>query len=140
MLWVILVAGVGSKLMTLSLHSLLAPWKLVFPSSVEVLTILALLTWARNRTGFWQVGLLSIAWFAHLFCYVDIITGSNLVYDNYSSILGLVAVGQILVCYDTLLHIWFSLGRAVLHWHRSRSVRLASVPSAILHSKGDSGI
>ena len=136
-LWVIFLAGMGSKMLMLFLHSLTAPWKLVFPASVEVLTILALLHFSPNRTGFIQAGLLVVAWGAHVLCYYDLITNSNLVYDNYSTILGWVAVGQIATCYDTLGH---NL-RAILGWaNRLFVVRPASSHASVLHPESHNGL
>ena len=137
---VIFVAGVGSKLLTLSIHGIIAPWKLVFPASVEVLTILVLLHWARNRTGFLQVGLLVVAWGGHVLCWLDLVTGSNIVYDRYSLILGCVALGQIAACYDTFRHNWVALCDAVLRWTRPRDFSVSGADARILRPEGNPGL
>jgi len=76
-------------------------WKLVFPGMVETLTILSLLKWSRNRTGIMQAGLLVIAWFAHVLCYVDLVIQTDFVYSQYENIMLAVAVGQLIAFYDT---------------------------------------
>lgn len=86
-----------------------APWKLLVPSVVEDLTIACLLTWARNRTGYWQVGCLVFAWLAHRLCYVDVLMGSDLIYSRYETVLALVAVAQLAGFYETLSHIFREL-------------------------------
>lgn len=104
--------------------------KLIVPASVETLTILALLTWARNRTGYMQAGLLGIAWLAHALCFYDLQMNTNLVYDNYSQILFWVGVGQLLACYDSVFYNY----RAFIGWaNRGRTVRLASHHASALH-------
>ena len=100
---------IGLLLVIFVTRQIHAPWKLAIPGAGETLTILALIGVARNRTAYFQAILLLIAWCAHLLCYVDCETGSNLVYDHYEQILGGVAVLQILGFHDT----WFSIGRAI---------------------------
>ena len=109
-------------------------WKLVIPATLETATIIALLYWARNRTGYMQAGCLVIAWLAHVLCYADVVTGTNVVYDRYESLLLLVAVAQLAACHDTIIHNLRRMG----HWLdalRPRSpgaFRSASVRSALL--------
>lgn len=83
-------------------NRILGAWKLVIPGALEILTILALLKWARNRTGITQAGLLVIAWLAHVLCYWDCILKTDIVYSRYEAILFWVAVGQLATCYDTM--------------------------------------
>lgn len=131
---VLLIAGVGSHLLMASLRWMDAPWKLVFPALVETITILALLRFSPNRTAFMQVGLLLIAWTAHALCYYDLATGKDIIYSHYETVLGWVAIGQLLACYDTLRHNWNSLVAFLAG--RGRVVRLARGHASILHSPG----
>lgn len=135
---ILLIAGVGSFLLARATHSIIAPWKLVLPASVESLTILALLRWSRNRMGYTQIALLVCAWITHVLCYTDLITGSNLVYDNYEAILGAVAIGQLLACYDTVYHNWLLVRGAFLRWNRPDSVCASGCDAGVLHSEGGS--
>lgn len=90
-------------------HQIEGSWKLIIPGAMETLTVLALLKWARNRTGIMQAGLLVFAWLAHFLCYVDITLKTDLVYSRYEAILFWVSVGQLATCYDTMR---FNLNRA----------------------------
>lgn len=123
---VVLAATIASFLITEWVtRPIHASWKLAIPATVETLTILALLHWAKNRTGYLQAGLLSIAWATHVLCYYDLNANTNLVYDNYGRILAAVAVGQIAACYDTPLH-YFKSWLASVRASRGRSVPVAS--------------
>ncbi len=106
---IVLIASLASEVIvdeiTRPIHG---AWKLVIPSGVEFITILALLKWARNRTGILQASLLVIAWLAHLLCYADIALKTDLVYSRYETIIYLVSAGQLATCYDTML---FNLSR-----------------------------
>ena len=99
---IVLIAGVGSFLLMASVHWLQAPWKLVLPATVEALTVLSLLRWAKNPTGYTQASLLVMAWVIHALCYLDLMTGGNLVYDQYETYLGGIAIAQLLGFFDTL--------------------------------------
>lgn len=100
---IVLVASFASTLLVhLVTHQIQAAWKLVIPGAVEVLTILAMLQWSRNRTGYIQVCLLTIAWLSHVICYADIAMQTDVVYSRYRTILMCVAVGQLAACYDTM--------------------------------------
>ena len=126
---IVLIASLSSEVIvdfiTRQIH---APWKLVIPGAVEILTILAMFQWAKGRTGHLQIGCLCAAWLAHLLCYVDVCLKTDLVYSKYETIIQIVAVGQILACYDTLV----SIGRRVVEvatrlWgHRSLGLSAAS--------------
>lgn len=76
--------------------------KLAIPGCVEILTILALFKWSKNRTGIMQSGLLMIAWLDHFLCYIDCLTKTDIVYSRYETILLWVSVGQLAAFYDTL--------------------------------------
>lgn len=136
---IVLLATLGSWLLTegITVH-IIAPWKLIFPGAVETATILALLKYSPNRTGYMQAGLLFIAWLAHLFCYLDVMLDTNFVYDRYSQLIGVVAIGQILAFYDTLTLNLRRLG----HWcskirgHCSGVIRPASVSPVVLPDTG----
>jgi len=139
---IVLIASLASEgivdFITRQIH---APWKLVIPGAVETLTIIAMLSWARNRTGYLQAGLLFVAWIAHLLCYLHLKTGGQLpfFYDNYEAIIQVVAVGQLAVCYDTLRSIPVRLYYTFksLGFAGGWSVHDAVVRSAILHRKGE---
>jgi|GEM_PF-6108959 len=76
--------------------------KLAIPGCVELLTILALFKWSKNRTGIMQSGLLMIAWLDHFLCYWDCEMKTDIVYSRYESILLWVSVGQLAAFYDTM--------------------------------------
>jgi len=100
---IVLLATVGSLLLTEGLTRQIAgSWKLVVPATVEALTILALLRFSKNQTGYIQAGLLGIAWASHILCFYDLKAGTKLVYDQYETILGWVAAGQIAAFHDTI--------------------------------------
>ena len=109
-------------------------WKLAIPATLETATILCLLHWTPNRTGHAQAACLLVAWAAHVGCYVDLVLGTNLVYDRYEMIIGLVAAGQIAFFHDTISH---NLRRLVI-WldslrpRRSGAVSTSGVRSALL--------
>jgi len=136
---IVFVATVASFLLVeLVTHRIPGAWKLVVPGAVETLTILALLRWARGITGFVQVACLAVAWLAHLLCYLDVKLGTNMVYDHYRALIGLVSLAQILAFHDTLT---FNLSR-VAAWfgslgvRHSGAVRAASVGHSVLqHSR-----
>lgn len=106
---IVLIASLASEVIVeLVTHQIHGAWKLAIPGALETLTILALLHWARNRTGHMQACLLIIAWLAHLLCYLDAVWKTDLVYSRYEIIIQMVAVGQLAACYDTLI---FNAGR-----------------------------
>lgn len=83
-------------------------WKLIIPGAVETCTILALLKWAKNRTGIMQAACLVVAWFAHFLCYTDIVFQTDVVYSRYEVILFWVSLAQLAAFHDTL---HYNLGR-----------------------------
>lgn len=124
----------GIALVVFVTSHIAASWKLVIPAANEVLTISAMVHWAKNRTGYWQVAFLSVAWLADVLCYAHLKSGGQLhfFYDHYETIIQVVAVGQLAACYDT---IQFHFGRAYLWASRLWSVPVASGGSAVLHSE-----
>ena len=141
MLSILLVAGICSTVLA---HTVMpqihASWKLAIPGAVETLTIMSLVTMANHsRQSFFQVILLLIAWWCHLQCFADIQNNTNVVYDNYELVLGAVAIGQLLVCHDTIRHIVCSVVE-LFRFPRNRIIRPASVSADILRSAGDSGV
>jgi len=107
---IILVASFFSTLLVhFVTHEITGAWKLAVPGAVEVLTITALMTLSPNRTGLLQSCCLLVAWSAHALCYLDIVWQTDIVYSRYETVLSLVAIFQIIACYDTLAH----CGRAV---------------------------
>lgn len=122
---IVLVATLASFVLTEGVtRQIVGAWKLVIPGTVEILTIAALFRWSRNLTGYIQAALLTVAWAAHLFCYMDIVLRTDLVYSRYETIIQAVAVGQLLACHDTLA---FNLGRL----HRLATAILARRRGAV---------
>jgi hypothetical protein len=117
-------------------------WKLVVPGFVETATILALLRWARSRSGWQQVGCVSVAWLAHVLCFYDLQFGANLVYDRYETILALVAAAQVALFYDTYTHHLRRLGRwwDSLGANRGGAVSHAGASAVVLHRPGGTGL
>ncbi len=107
---IVLIASMASDMIVdFITHQIHAPWKLVIPGLLETLTILALLKWARNRTGYLNVGCLCVAWLAHLLCYVDVWLKTDMIYSRYEEIIMAVAIGQLASFHDTIS---YNLGRA----------------------------
>ena len=140
-LWIVTISNfVGLLLVVFVTRQIHAPWKLVIPGAGETLTIIALLKWGQGtRSSFFQAVLLLVAWCAHFQCYADLIWNTNVVYDNYELVLGAVAIGQLLVCHDTIRHIVCSVVE-LFRFPRNRIIRPASVSANLLHSAGDSGV
>lgn len=137
---VILLATVGSFLLTEGLtRGFNGPEKLIFPGLVETLTILLLLRFSPNRTGYTQAGLLVIAWTAHFLCYLDLMANTDIVYSSYENVLLFVAVGQIIAFHDTILHVWNTLGRLgdSIVARSGRAVSASRECPAVLHNQGD---
>lgn len=137
---IVLIASLFSEtivgVVTRQIHG---AWKLAIPGAVEILTIMALLQWGRNRTAYIQAALLIVAWLAHVFCYLDIKLGSDFVYSRYEGIIYAVALGQILACHDTIAHCF----RSVRNWLWSvgrGGVRFGSRRAALLHPPSGSGV
>lgn len=109
---IVLIASLTSEVMVDEItQQIEGAWKMIMPGALEIATILAMLKWARNRTGYLQAGLLVIAWVAHLLCYVDFTLKTDLVYSKYEGIIFWVSVGQLATCYDTM---YFNLSRIPL--------------------------
>ena len=134
---IILISSITSEFVVDFISNrITSAWKLIIPGALEVGTILALLHWAKNRTGYTQSALLVVAWLAHTVCYWDIFFETDVVYSHYEAILFWVAVGQLATCYDTMLtnlgRIWDSAASAwadclvVVH-HPGRSAALSVV-------------
>ncbi len=139
---IVLIASIFSEvivdLVTRDIHG---AWKLIIPGMVETLTIMAMLRWSRNTTGYLQAGCLIVAWLAHLLCYVDVALKTDLVYSKYEHIIMAVAVGQLAACYDTVM---FTIGR-IYRFANSGPSSLRDVPAASVcvelpHSSGGKGI
>lgn len=122
-LWIVTISNIVGWILVLSVTRHIAgDWKLVVPAAGETLTILALFGFGRNRTAYFQAVLLLIAWCAHVLCYVDCETGSNIVYDRYEQILAVVAALQLLGFYDTWGHSFRTLQRWYHLWAFGRGV------------------
>ncbi len=140
---IILLATLASLLITEGVtRQITGSWKLVVPATVEALTIIALLRFSKNLTGYLQAGLLGIAWATHVLCYIDLRAGTNLVYDDYERILGVLAMGQILACHDTFAHIASRVVALVesLRRHSVRGVSAASLSSDLLRDTRPKGV
>ncbi len=135
---IILVASLVSTLLVhFVTHEITGAWKLAFPGAIEVMTIMAMMEFTPNRTGFLQSMCLLVAWMTHALCYFDIAQNTDIVYSRYETILLLVAIAQILVCYDTLARCG-RIGAALFdpaRFSRVRSLRLAGVCNSALHGK-----
>lgn len=134
---IILIASLASEILVMFTRQIHAPWKMAVPGMVETLTILALLQWAKNRTGHLNIGLLSVAWVAHVFCYLDVWLRTDIVYSRYEAILFLVAVAQLCTfhatfarCGGLIVGLLNSIGV-----RRPRSVCLAGVRNSILRTE-----
>jgi hypothetical protein len=146
---VVLIATLGSILIVANVtHHIAGAWKLVIPGGIETLTILCLLRWARNRTGYVQAGCLVVAWFAHLLCYLDVTIATDIVYSRYETILAIVAFAQIAAFHDTIAHNLRGLvegWRRLVYWahirHRYPDTLRASIRrDRVLRSAGDGEI
>lgn len=114
-------------------------WKTCAMCSHEALTILCLL-FANTQTSYRQAVLLFVSWLANLLCYIHLKTGGQLpfFYDNYETIIQVVAVWQLAACYDTLR----SLPLRIYHALKSLGVGSgwvapdAAIRSAVFHGEG----
>ncbi len=131
----VLIASIASEFVKygITIH-IAGAWKLVFPATVEMGTIVAMLLWSPNRTGYMQSACIFVAWLAHVLCYLDVQHGTNFIYGNYVLVIQLVAVAQLLGFHDTVRHNLARLAHLLAGWriHRSHGLRTASVRSAIL--------
>lgn len=87
-------------------------WKLLIPTTIELITVLALLYYTPNRTGYFLALSLIVAGLTDISCILDIIFVTNYVYDQYERIIAAVAICQILAFYDTISYNFHQLG----HW------------------------
>ena len=135
---IVLVASLVSTLLVhFVTHEITGAWKLAVPGAVEVLTISALMYFSPNRTGLLQSCCLLVAWMAHAFCYLDIVLRTDIVYSRYETILALVAIAQIIVCYDTLAHCGRAVaaGFAAVPFGGSRGLRHSGVRDSVLSGR-----
>lgn len=138
---IILLATLVSFLITEGItRQIEASWKLMVPATVESLTVMFLLLYARNRTGFLQAGLLCLAWLAHVLCYMDLMLNTDMVYSNYELVLGFVALGQLLGFHDTVRHNIAAIRDAVVWRRGAHRVRLAGGDASALHSPGSESL
>jgi hypothetical protein len=136
---IVLIASLASTFLVhaITVH-ITGAWKLVIPGAVETLTILCLLKWTRNRTGYTQAACLIVAWLAHFLCYVDLRLNTDVVYSHYETILAAVASAQIAGFHDTLRHNLRRLGAWSRTFQSNHMVHLrpASVHHPILRQPG----
>ena len=127
---IVLMATVLSHITVLALRHVHVAEKLIVPGLVETITILAIARYAPGASGRWQIGALMIAWLTHLLCYIDIKFKTNLVYDSYESILGVVAVAQVAGFWDTFRHTFCQISAYL--GDRSRDIRNATLGHDLL--------
>lgn len=140
---VVLFATIVSELsVDLVTSHITAPWKLIFPGAMETITILLLAQCSPTRTSFVQMGCVGVAWLAHALCFFDLLTGSNLVYDSYETILGMVALAQFVAFHDTLRSLLRLLSEKLgsVGLHRLSPVRLARLRHPLLFRQGHRGL
>lgn len=102
---IILAATVVSWLsVELVTSRFIGAWKLAIPAAVETGTILCLMVWSRNRSGFKQAACVLAAWFAHVLCFADLRLGTDLIYSNYEAALVSVSAAQLVAFHETYLH------------------------------------
>lgn len=131
---IVLLASLASLLLvTFVTRHITGSWKLVVPATVETVTILALLRWASNRTGWKQAACVLTAWFVHVLCFADIQLGTNMVYDRYEDVLGAVALAQLVFFHDTYIHHIRQLGRWWISDDHPGAVRASGVSAVVSH-------
>lgn len=135
---IVLVASfVSTLLVHFVTHEITGAWKLTVPAAIETATIAALLAWSRNLTGILNSGCLLVAWGAHVLCYTDICLGTNVIYDDYETVIQAVALGQLAAFHDTLQ---FNAARLHSLWlRRGRGVSLAGVRPALVRHQDNPG-
>lgn len=138
------IAAILSELMKYGITVHIAgAWKLVvFNGAGEALTMLALLKWAPNRTGYWQAACVLIALAVQLGNYVGIELGWITDYARYVIVIKAVALLQIIGFYDTAV---YNLRRISLLMESSRHsrvdpLRAGIVRSRLLHDPHPSGL
>lgn len=130
---IVLIATVTSEsLVDFVTRGISGAEKLTVPGAMETITILALLRWAPNRTGYLNCAALSAAWVAHLLCYLDCTTGSRMVYDQYELIIGGVALAQLLAFHETAVHLLRRLMASISGYGRVPDFRPTGVRAALL--------
>jgi hypothetical protein len=143
MVRVLVVAAIAAEVMkygiTVHIHG---AWKLLFPATLELLTVWAMLRWSSGISATIQVLLLSAAWFAHVICFLDVVGNTDSIYSHYETALLIVAVGQILACYDTWKHIGSRIYNALRVGGRSDmpAVSNAALRPAVLHGQSASQV
>lgn len=140
---VVLVATLASHfLVTPCTQQIVEAWKLIFPLSVELLTIAALYCWAKGRTGYGQIVCLSVAGLAHFLCYVDIRCNTDAIYSRYELVLMLVATAQVVVFHDTIGHSLhqFAAWLGVVRASHLSSFCLGNFRDPVLREPGTPGI
>lgn len=133
--WLILLGAAGLSIgLRAALGSIDAPWTLLPFSCIELVTIVTLLALTYYRLGCLQCFALSAAVVAHLLCYLDLVTGSNMVYDRYETYLVIIALAQLALGTDDLMQLFRRLAqlarpaghrqhRPAMSWARHRAHR-----------------
>lgn len=137
---IVLIATVASWLIVdLITVRFTGAWKLAVPATVETATALALLKWARNKTGYFQAGCVVFAWVAHVVCFADIQLGTDVIYSRYDTMLGVVALAQVALFHDTITQYFLQLG----HWwanHRPAAFPASGIASPVPHHPRPEGV
>ena len=71
-------------------------------ASIEAAKILILLRFAGGRLPVYMSALLSVAWLANFGLYLDLKLGTNLVYDQYETLIAAITLGQLIPFFDGL--------------------------------------
>lgn len=136
---IVLAATISSLLLVDFVTSQISgAWKLVIPGALETGTVVALIRWTPNRSGYQQTACVMVAWLAHVLCFADIQLRTDIVYSHYEAVLGVVAMAQIAFFHDTYLHHLRRLGR----WWGSNThpgaVPASGFASVVSHHPGHS--
>ena len=91
-------------------------------ASIEVAKIILIMRLAPTRTGDYMCTLLFLSGFTNYLLYLDLIKGSNLVYDRYEIIIAAIAIGQLIPFVDALGGKISEAARRCLSIFRSRAL------------------
>lgn len=135
-----LIASLASEVMVdCFTHNIHSAWKMVFPASLEVMTIWAMFRWG-GENALIQAVLLVVAWLAHLLLYADAVLGTDIIWSRYDTAIQMIAVGQLVACYDTLFYVFnrlAGLAARLAGLVATRSLSDPSVRNSVLRSEGE---
>lgn len=105
--WILLAnVATGSALYALFAQLGAGEWRLACYSTVDTLTIAALIWLARRHVAYWQAATLAGMFAANLLCWWDVSHGTALIYDTYETAIALLCLAQIAGFHDTLQHLF----------------------------------